>query len=79
MENCYPTLLEEKNIAKPKFVFNKLNISHSLLPKDYNYIVKDIEGIKYVAIHHPSYINVYKRNSENEYIKAVLKLMECND
>ena len=55
------------------------NISSSLLPKDYNYIVKDIEGIKYVAIHHPSYINVYKRNSENEYIKAVLKLMECND
>ena len=90
MENCYPTLLEEINIAKPKFVFllgslvakfvfDKLNISHSLLPKDYNYIVKDIEGIKYVAIHHPSYINVYKRNSENEYIKAVSKLMECND
>ena len=91
MENCYPFLKEEIQNTNPKIVFllgglvskfvlNKLNIPFNRLPADYQYQEHLINGIKYVAVHHPSYINVYKRHTENRYIESIVKLIKnCID
>lgn len=91
MENCYPFLKEEIQNTNPKIVFllgglvskfvlNKLNVPFNRLPADYQYQEHLINGIKYVAVHHPSYINVYKRHTENRYIESIVKLIKnCID
>lgn len=87
MNNCYYFLEKEIQYASPKIVFllggfvskfvlNKLDVHFNSLPVNYQYQVNTINGIKYVAVHHPSYINVYKKHYENQYIESISKLIK---
>lgn len=91
IENCYSFLEKEIQDTTPKiifllgglvskFVLNKLNIPFSHFPANYHYQTYMMNGIKYVAIHHPSYINIYKKRTENQYIESIVKLVKnCVD
>lgn len=42
----------------------------------FNYEVVQYSGVCYAAIHHPSYISVYKRKEKEVYIRAIQELVE---
>lgn len=44
--------------------------------KGYEYGCECHDGVFYASIHHPSYVHVYKRRYENEYIKGVRHLID---
>lgn len=82
MEKCFPNLQEEIKILKPKvifllgkqvadFIYNKLNQRDFSLNENFKYDSIILDGIKYVPIHHPSYILVYKRKYIKEYINGI--------
>ena len=78
---CFENLVNEINAMSPKIVIllgekvysavaRHFNINFDKWNKfDYNY--KEINGIFFVPVHHPSFIYVYRRKSMNAYIKSI--------
>jgi uracil-DNA glycosylase len=82
MEKCFPNLEEELNILKPSLVFllgkqvasfvtEKLCLGEVSLDENFNYDSYIVNNIRYVPIHHPSYVLVYKRKNMTDYIDGV--------
>lgn len=82
MEKCYPNLEAEIEALNPNlifllgkqvgtFVFRKLNINEIQLREDFIYDSVEVNNIRYVVVHHPSYILVYKRKFINDYMNGI--------
>lgn len=80
---CLSNLKAEINELKPKtvlllgkkvsgFVEAEYGVKFNTI-KNFNYKTKSVEGINFLAVHHPSYISVYKRNESQEYINKITK------
>jgi len=82
MSACYYHLINEINAFQPRVVFllgkivcdfiakrEKINIG--ALHPNYEYLKFDIINTTIVPIHHPSYIQIYKRKQVDRYISAV--------
>jgi len=87
MEKCYPNLQTEIAELKPSiifllgkqvasFVFEKLGEKNVVLSDTFQYKGLTIGNITYVAVHHPSFILVYKRKSLDKYIKNIRSLVK---
>ena len=82
-EKCYCNLVYEISKVKPKLVFLLGRIVSEFVlgrkdfrfDSDFNYKIVESNGINFVAIHHPSYIYVYKRSRIEDYIKGVVNLI----
>jgi DNA polymerase len=84
---CYPFLLEEIGLVKPKIVFllgldvakfisKQLHInSYEGIDPDFHYISYKCMNCLWVPIHHPSYISIYKRKQKDKYMKAICQLI----
>lgn len=85
MGNCFQYLADEIHIISPTLVFllgikvsgfiaGKLGISFGKIT-NYGYRTVTYDGIQYIPIHHPSYINIYKRGEIKEYTDAVTDMI----
>jgi len=85
MEKCYPNLEDEIHELTPSvvfllgkqvatFVLKKLEISEFNLDENFNYSSFDVNNIKYVPVHHPSFVLVYKRKYLDDYINSIQSL-----
>lgn len=82
---CYEHLLNEIHTMSPKIVFLLGEKVYSSVAKkmkiefekwnDFEYHYKELDGIYYVPIHHPSYIYVYKRKRLQDYIDSIEKII----
>lgn len=82
---CFENLISEIQTMSPKIVFLLGEKVYSTIEKKmkmefdkwhgFEYHYKEINGIYYVPIHHPSYIYVYKRKEIQEYIDSVEKII----
>ena len=81
MKKCYSHLETEIKIFKPKiifllgkqvadFVLNKYDMQASL-SEDFNYYTHSFEQHKFIPIHHPSFILVYKRKKLSNYLQGI--------
>lgn len=83
---CYEHLLSEIHTMSPKIVFLLGQKVYSSVAKkmkikfekwnDFEYHYKEIDGVYYVPIHHPSYIYVYKRKRVKDYINSIEKIIK---
>jgi DNA polymerase len=85
MEKCYPKFENELKVLNPSIVFLlgkqvasfiiKKHLNQNVtLDSNFNYQFHLINNIKFVPIHHPSYILVYKRKFINQYIQGLRKI-----
>lgn len=85
MRSCYENLKKEIQSKKPKIVFllgklvadfvlNKEKSLKPTLDENFEYMHYDIDGVKYVPVHHPSYMLVYKRKKVDNYVKNIKNL-----
>lgn len=82
MKKCFSHLEDEINVLKPKvvfllgkqaasFVLNEYGINECEFDDDFSYKTYTVKGCKFVPVHHPSYILVYKRKQIDKYIQAI--------
>lgn len=82
---CFENLIREINSMNPQIIFllgervsstieKKMNIKFEKWD-GFEYHYKNVKGIYYVPIHHPSYIYVYKRRNTRDYISGVEKIL----
>ncbi|VEN74875.1 Uracil-DNA glycosylase, family 4 [Candidatus Desulfarcum epimagneticum] len=88
MSACYDHLIYEINAFKPKVVFllgkivsdfiaKREKITIGPLHPNFEYIKLNIINTTIVPIHHPSYIQIYKRKKVNNYMSAVKNICEA--
>ena len=89
MEVCFYHLENEIESLNPKlifllgkqvatFVLNKYGIKEYSLNENFEYNSFEVNNYKFVPIHHPSYILVYKRKQLQDYIKNIEKIIKLN-
>jgi uracil-DNA glycosylase len=87
MEKCYPNLIDEIDVLKPShmfllgkqvsdFILGKQELTVGLLSDSFNYSLFYKNGVRYIPIHHPSFILVYKRKSLPQYILGIQQLLK---
>ncbi|MEM7180525.1 MAG: uracil-DNA glycosylase family protein, partial [Spirochaetota bacterium] len=87
-KNCISHIRQEIQLLQPKLVFllgkmvatfvlkDMMDITSYSLEEDFAYsIFENRKGIKFIPIHHPSYILIYKRKKEDLYQKEILKII----
>ncbi len=83
----YPQLIEDIASIMPSvvlllgkqvsaYVLSQFGITEVVKSSLFDYEIVRHSGVCYVAIHHPSYISVYKRKEKEVYIRAIQELME---
>ena len=89
MEKCFPNLISELSLLKPKvvfllgkqvstFVLKKFNLQSQKYDADYRYKSYTIDGTSFIPIHHPSFILVYRRKMVNTYIDSICSIIKSN-
>jgi len=89
MEKCFPNLETEIEILKPSLVFllgkqvasfvlEKLFLGDVILDESFNYNTFVINNIRYIPVHHPSYILVYKRKFIKDYINGISSFFQSS-
>lgn len=87
MGKCYPYLQLEIDKYKPtlifllgkqviNFVLSKQQIGDIQLNNNFNYDSVLINNIRYIPVHHPSYILVYKRKFTENYIEGIRAFLD---
>lgn len=87
IDACYSNFEKEIEFLKPKLVFllggkvsNKIIKQkfqkNSSLDKDFKYEYYILDGVKYIPIHHPSYIHIYKRKKMEDYILSLSSIIK---
>ncbi|MCB0518182.1 MAG: hypothetical protein H6577_06420 [Lewinellaceae bacterium] len=82
MAKCFPNFQWELETLQPKtvfllgnqvasFVLQQFNHSKSVFSDGFNYSSFDMDGIRFIPIHHPSYMLVYRRKLLAEYMEGV--------
>lgn len=82
MEKCYSNFAWELEQLNPNtvfllgkqvatFVLKKMSSARPEFKEDFTYRPIKVNGIKFIPIHHPSYILVYKRKNIEQYIKNI--------
>jgi uracil-DNA glycosylase family 4 len=82
MEKCFPNFQFELEVLKPSVVFllgkqvatfilNKISDKEVVLAENFAYTPIQINNIKFVPVHHPSYILVYKRKLIQNYMEGI--------
>jgi uracil-DNA glycosylase family 4 len=88
MENCFVNFEVELKTQNPKlvvllgklvidFISDKFNLGEVSLSNGFKYKVIERAGIKFVAVHHPSYVLVYKRKQMKKYIKEIEQIIRA--
>lgn len=88
MEKCFPNLLWELEHLQPTtvfllgkqvgdFVLKKFGLSKPYFSDDFRYEVFQTGSTRFIPIHHPSYILVYKRKLITQYIDSLQNLIKC--
>ncbi|MFH1178392.1 MAG: uracil-DNA glycosylase family protein [bacterium] len=83
----YPKFIAEIASIKPSVVLllgkqvsvcvlNQIGLTVVADSSVFNYKIVEYDGVRYTAIHHPSYISVYKRKEKELYIRAIQDLVE---
>lgn len=86
MEKCFPNFEWELEYLRPKtvfllgkqvadFVFRKFCLPKASLSEDFHYQTVKIGGARFVPVHHPSYILVYKRKFLEQYARSLQALI----
>ncbi len=86
MEKCFPNFEWELNFLQPSTVFllgkqvsdfisKKFGLPPASLRNDYRYNVLQIGQIRFIPIHHPSYMLVYKRRFLKQYTDSLQELI----
>lgn len=89
METCFFHLENEMDTLNPKlifllgkqvatFVLNKYGIKEYSLNDNFEYKSFKIGNYRFIPIHHPSYILVYKRKRLYDYIKNIESIIKLN-
>lgn len=84
--HCFDNLEDELKSVNPdvifllganvaKFVLKKFNINFTKFKSSYKYESFTVENLRFIPIHHPSYIHIYKRKEKAKYIKRVTTLL----
>jgi DNA polymerase len=87
MKGCHFHLKDEIQYFKPKLVFllgkqvasfvlREFGVSDFSLDNEYNYSSFIIDNCKYIPIHHPSFILVYKRKKMLDYLKSIENIIK---
>lgn len=82
MERCYTNFEDEVKAMKPKlvfllgkqvasFVYQKMNAGPVQLSDDFIFTAVSSDGVKYIPVHHPSFILVYRRKFVDEYSEGI--------
>jgi len=82
MEKCFPNFEWELEKLRPMtvfllgkqvatFIMKKFASDKPILSDTFHYAPLIVNNIRFIPIHHPSYILVYKRKMLDEYIKQV--------
>jgi DNA polymerase len=88
-ESCYGNLEIEIKSIKPKiifllglkaanFVLSKYGEKIKQFSNDFNYRIYEFNNCKYIPIHHPSYVHVYKKKKISDYINSVSSIIRNN-
>lgn len=73
LEQLNPTTVFLLGRQVASFVMKKMGSIKPQFSDDFTYTVTKINGIKFIPIHHPSYVLVYKRKNLDQYIKGIQK------
>lgn len=87
MDKCFSNFEWELEHLSPKtvfllgkqvsdFVLKKFGLPKTSLDENFHYEVLNVGNIKFVPIHHPSYILVYKRKNLQQYIVGLQKIIQ---
>lgn len=82
MSKCFPNLFSEIDSIKPKLVFllgkqvsdfvlSEFDISKNDSYSNFKYSSYSFKDVKFIPVHHPSYVLVYKRKYLDDYINAI--------
>lgn len=89
MEKCFSNFTWELEQLNPNtvfllgkqvatFVLKKMATVRPEFNEDFTYTSMKINGIKFIPIHHPSYVLVYKRKNLEQYIKSIQQFFPKN-
>ncbi|MBN1584919.1 uracil-DNA glycosylase family protein [Candidatus Uhrbacteria bacterium] len=60
-----------------KAVFDSFDLSHSCLSfGEFRYRSCSMGGVKYLPVHHPSFISIYRRKHKDSYLAAVREMIK---
>jgi uracil-DNA glycosylase family 4 len=87
MEKCFPNLLWELDHLQPTtvfllgkqvsdFILKKFGLPKAHLNEDFQYGFFQIGNTRFIPVHHPSYILVYKRKLLTEYMDSLQNLVK---
>lgn len=82
MSKCFPNLSSEIDTIRPKlifllgkqvsdFVLSEFNIDAKNSPSDFEYPSYASGIVKFIPVHHPSYVLIYKRKFVEDYMSAI--------
>lgn len=86
MASCYPMFEIQYYNMKPKIVFllglqvacfvlNKNGFKFERFDSNFQYKVYKVDESFFIPIHHPSYILIYRRGLVDEYLRAIISLV----
>lgn len=89
METCFFHLENEMDSLNPKlifllgkqvatFVLNKYGIKEYFLNENFEYQSFKVGNYRFIPVHHPSYILVYKRKRLQDYVKSMENIIKSN-
>lgn len=89
MKNCFFNLEKEINYLKPNYIFllgkqvasfilNHYGIKEYSLNDEFDYNFFNINSYKFIPIHHPSFILIYKRKKLQKYIDGIEAIIRGN-
>tara|TARA_R110001583_G_scaffold33438_4_gene112914 strand:- start:5649 stop:6248 length:600 start_codon:yes stop_codon:yes gene_type:complete len=87
MKICFPHLENEMDSLNPRlifllgkqvatFVLNEYGVTEYSLDENFEYKSFEIGNYKFIPIHHPSFILVYKRKRLQEYIRNIESIIK---
>ena len=90
METCFTHLLDEINAIKPRlifllgkqvatFVLKKYGVTEYSLNENFEYEIIDSKDCRFIPVHHPSFILVYKRKRLQDYIKSIENIIKTRE
>lgn len=86
MELCFNNLEKEMQVVQPvvvvllglqvaKFLFSKMEQGRPVLSHDFRYEVLATEKAAFVPVHHPSFINVYRKKQQPAYRSSIGRML----
>jgi uracil-DNA glycosylase len=76
IERVQPSIVILLGLQVAKFFYSRMFDDKPVLPDDFGYEAKLVRGVSFLAVHHPSFINVYRKKRQGSYRASIEGVIE---